>query len=117
MERKINKTIDISVIIPVYNREKTIVNCVNSILNQTYLPKEIIIVDDGSTDNTIVTIESIKKSIIKVIALNKNKGAQYARNIGIKNSKSKWITFLDSDDTWIKNKLEKQIEITSRFTD
>ena len=111
MESKINKTIDISVIIPVYNREKTIVNCVNSILNQTYLPKEIIIVDDGSTDNTIISIEGIENSIINLIALNKNKGAQHARNIGVKNSKSEWIAFLDSDDTWINNKLERQIEI------
>ena len=114
MESKINKTIDISVIIPVYNREKTIVNCVNSILNQTYLPKEIIVVDDGSVDNTIEEIKKLNCPFLKIIKNKVNKGAQNSRNQGIRSAKYNWIAFLDSDDTWIKNKLEKQIEIIKK---
>ena len=80
MESKINKTIDISVIIPVYNREKTIVNCVNSILNQTYLPKEIIVVDDGSDDDTPVICRSLEKAgkiDLFLIALPKMSGSRF----------------------------------------
>lgn len=99
----------ISVIIPSFNREKTIEYCLQSVLNQTYKPLEIIIVDDCSNDRTIDIINSLNSSIIKVVKLEKNSGAQAARNRGIIEAKGDWIAFQDSDDEWLPNKLEIQI--------
>ena len=88
----------ISVIIPTHNSEKYIMDCLNSIFTSTYTNYEVIIVDDGSTDNTINYIKSIKNHDIKIYYCN-NKGPGFARNIGIKHSKGKYIYFIDSDDT------------------
>lgn len=104
----------ISVIIPTYNRAEMIEYSIKSILEQTILPNEIIIVDDASTDNTESVIASLNNNLIKFIKLDKNSGAQVARNVGIKNSKSKWISFLDSDDLWEKDKLQLQISELSK---
>lgn len=95
----------ISVIIPTYNRAKLINRSLSSVLNQTYNNIEIIIIDDGSTDNTKKIINKIKDNRIKYIKLKINKGPGYARNIGIKKSKGEFI----SDDFYHKDKLEKQI--------
>lgn len=99
----------VSVIIPTYNREQFIVETINSVLNQTYKDFEIIVVDDGSTDNTKSKLEQFK-SKIKLIE-QKNSERAIARNNGVKNSTGQYVAFLDSDDIWIKNKLEKQVEI------
>lgn len=99
----------ISVIIPTYNRAKLINRSLSSVLNQTYNNIEIIIIDDGSTDNTKKIIKKFKDNRIKYIKLKKNKGPGYARNIGIKKSKGEFIAFQDSDDIYHKDKLEKQI--------
>ena len=107
--------IKISVIVPVFNRENTIAKCINSILNQTYLPKEIIVVDDGSVDNTIEEIKKLKCPFLKIIKNKVNKGAQHARNIGIKAAKHEWVAFLDSDDTWEVNKLKDQIQVLRQY--
>ena len=98
---------NISVVIPSYNRKEFLKRSIDSVINQTIKPFEIIVVDDGSTDGT----ESIIKGhydFVKFIK-QKNKGVSAARNIGIKVSIGKWICFLDSDDEWKKDKLEKQI--------
>ena len=100
----------ISVIIPTYNREKVIFNSVKSVLNQSFKYIEVIIIDDGSTDNTKNKIKHLKDKRIKYIKLNKTKGANYARNIGIKLAKGKFIAFQDSDDIYHVDKLEKQIK-------
>ena len=100
--------IKISVIIPTYNRETLIVDSINSVLNQTYKNIEVIIVDDGSVDNTQQEIDKIKDNRIKYIKLEKNYGAPNARNIGIKNAVGRLISFQDSDDILYPNKLEKQ---------
>ena len=100
--------IKISVIIPTYNRETLIVDSINSVLNQTYKNIEVIIVDDGSVDNTQQEIDKIKDNRIKYIKLEKNYGAPNARNIGIKNAVGQLISFQDSDDILYPNKLEKQ---------
>ena len=89
-------------------REKGIVKCLESVINQTYPPYEIIVVDDGSNDNTIQKIEELNCSKIKILRQN-HKGAQAARNYGIKKAKGDYIAFLDSDDEWMLNKLERQI--------
>ena len=104
----------VSVIIPTYNREKTITYCLNSVLSQTYKNFEVIIVDDCSTDNTAAMINSHPDSRVRCIVLEKNSGAQAARNRGIKEAKGDWIAFQDSDDEWLPNKLERQINVLSK---
>ena len=100
----------ISVIIPTYNREKLIVKSIKSVLNQTYRNFEIIIIDDCSSDNTINEINKLKDNRIRYIKIRKNKGANFCRNLGIKKSTGEYISFLDSDDIYYFNKLEKQIK-------
>mgnify|MGYP003228124972 FL=1 len=98
-----------SVVIPTYNREKTIERCIRSVTGQTYQPYEIIAVDDGSSDRTIDVLEKIGCSYLKIITQN-HKGAQAARNAGIMAATGDYIAFLDSDDEWIQNKLELQVQ-------
>ena len=100
----------ISVIIPTYNRENLIGKSINSVLNQTYQNFEIIVIDDGSKDNTSKVIKQFHDSRIKYIKLTQNKGGSNARNIGIKKAKGKYISFLDSDDLLYPKKLEKQLQ-------
>lgn len=95
----------ITVIIPTYNRAEFILRAIKSVQNQTIKVDEIIVVDDGSNDNTK---EILKDLDIKYI-YQKNKGVSSARNMGIKNCNNDWIAFLDSDDTWHETKIEKQI--------
>ena len=102
--------IQISVIIPTFNRSKSIGYCIESILNQTYRNFEVIVVDDCSTDNTVEVIERINDTRIRIIKLDKNSGAQFARNLGIRNARYDWIAFQDSDDEWLPDKLEKQVK-------
>lgn len=101
----------VSVVIPVYNREKTIVRAVKSVLNQTYKNIEVIIVDDCSSDNSRVVIENAfsENNNVRYICLEKNSGACVARNRGVQLSKGKYVAFLDSDDAFLPNKIEKQI--------
>ena len=100
----------ISVIIPTYNRANTIVRSIDSVLNQTYKDIELIVVDDGSTDNTKELVLAINDSRIRYIYQD-NAGACVARNTGIDNAKGEYIAFQDSDDEWVVNKLELQLEI------
>jgi len=104
----------ISAVIPTFNRERTICRAIDSILSQTYLPKEIIIIDDGSTDRTR---ERFKKNSHKIRYIyQRNEGVSSARNRGILESKYDWIAFLDSDDYWLPDHLEnlkKAIERTN----
>lgn len=91
----------ISIIIPVYNVEKYISQCLNSILYQSYLDFEVIIIDDGSKDKSGYICDSYAKKDSRITVVHqKNKGVSSARNLGIKLAKGKWITFVDSDD-WI----------------
>lgn len=98
----------VSVVIPVYNRADTIERAVKSVLTQTYKNIEVIIVDDGSTDGTLEILKRLEEEKIKVFTQN-HKGANAARNFGIKKSKGEFISFQDSDDEWLPDKLEKQI--------
>ena len=98
----------ISVIIPTYNRGKYITESLMSVLKQTYHNLEIIVIDDGSTDNTEFLISQFKDDRIKYIKLRENKGACFARNLGIKMANGDYITFQDSDDIYHLNKIEKQ---------
>ena len=98
---------NISVVIPTYNRVELLKRSIDSVINQTIKPSEIIIVDDGSNDGTEAMVKK-KYDSLKLIK-QKNKGASAARNSGIKASSGEWICFLDSDDEWKNDKLEKQI--------
>lgn len=100
----------VSVVIPSFNREKTITGCINSILSQTYRHLEVIVVDDCSQDNTVAAIEAINDNRVRYFRLDKNQGACFARNYGAKVSKGEFIAFQDSDDIWYADKLQKQYD-------
>lgn len=99
----------ISVIIPTYNRAHLIGRAIESVLNQTYGKFELLVVDDCSDDDTETVVSSLDDFRIRYIKCNKNGGAAAARNRGIKEAKYDWIAFLDSDDVWRPDKLEKQV--------
>lgn len=101
----------ISVIIPTYNRAHLIEKTLKSTLNQSYQSFEIIIIDDGSTDNTREVLGRINDERIRCFYHEENKGTAAARNTGIKNARGEYIAFLDDDVEWLPEKLEKQIEI------
>lgn len=103
------KNFKISTVIPTYNRQRTIKRCIDSVKGQTYAVFEIIVVDDGSTDKTLSIIEKEYQGVVRVIKQN-HKGAQAARNAGICAAQGEYIAFLDSDDEWLPDKLEAQIE-------
>ena len=102
---------EISIITPVFKSEKFIKLTIESVLNQTYQNWELIIIDDASTDGSAKIVESfaVRDERIKLIKLDSNKGPAAARNRGIKEAAGRYIAFLDSDDLWYKDKLEKQI--------
>lgn len=95
----------ISVIIPTYNRSSWLIDCIESVVQQTSLADEIILIDDGSTDNTA---EIVKKYPSVYYHFQKNKGPSAARNAGAKIAKGEWLAFLDSDDKWTPQKLQWQ---------
>ncbi|MCH1913610.1 glycosyltransferase [Leptospira noguchii] len=99
--------VPISVVIPTYNRENKILNSISSVLKQTLPPKEIIVVDDGSTDTTVSKIQETFSDKVQILLL-EHKGVSHARNRGVENASGDWIAFLDSDDEWLSEKLEKQ---------
>lgn len=101
----------ISVIIPVYNREHSIDVAVQSVLSQTYLNFELILVDDCSTDNSWERLQSYNDVRIKCYKLSKNSGAAAARNYGIKHANGAYISLLDSDDYYEKGFLETTVEV------
>lgn len=110
MERLYDDYDLVSVIIPVYNRKDYIERAVESILEQTYKNIEVIIIDDGSEDGTIEILKKIEMKSNKIkVFLQKHKGANAARNLGMEKSKGRFLAFQDSDDEWLPDKLEKQI--------
>lgn len=100
----------VSIVVPVYNSEKYIEDTIQSVLNQIYTNWELIFVDDASTDASVRMIKKYETKKIKLYQNKENKGVGYTRNVGISNSKGRFIAFLDSDDKWVKEKLEKQVE-------
>ena len=114
---------DVTVVIPIYNRIKTVCRAINSVLSQTVLPKYLICVDDGSNDRVSEIIYDHYISYcqyshltqIKIIRLDKNQGVSRARNEAINNTHTSWISFLDSDDMWLPTKLEKQWHFIQQY--
>ena len=99
----------VSIITPTYNCARFLPETINSVLQQTYTNWEMLIVDDCSTDNTEEIVRSFKDERIKYYRNEKNSGAAVSRNYALREAKGKWIAFLDSDDLWMPEKLERQI--------
>lgn len=99
----------VDVIIPTYNRAKTLGRAIDSALNQSYKKINVIVVDDGSTDET-PNLMTKYKGKVNYIRYEKNQGACHARNIGLENSQGDFVAFLDSDDAWFEDKIEKQVD-------
>ncbi|NJL09745.1 MAG: glycosyltransferase [Calothrix sp. SM1_7_51] len=98
----------ISVIIPAYNSAKTIKETINSVLSQTFTDFELIVINDGSQDETLAIVQQITDSRLKVFSYS-NQGANISRNLGFSHAIGEYISFLDADDIWTANKLELQL--------
>ncbi len=109
--------VGISIILPTYNRDRLIMRAIQSILNQTYTKWELIIVDDGSTDSTQQIVQSMGEQRISYIKNEQNMGAAHQRNHGVKLAHYDYLAFQDSDDVWIVDKLEKQVNYLSKHAE
>ncbi len=111
----------VSVIIPTYNRGDIVMEAIDSVIQQTYRPLEILVIDDGSMDNTFRIIRNrfliLKSNLTIRYFYQSNKGVSSARNLGIMQSHGEYIAFLDSDDLWDKQKLEIQMNFLSPHKD
>lgn len=103
----------VSVIIPTYNREAVLRKAIESVQAQSFRDWELIVVDDGSTDNSRTMVEGFNDSRIQYI-YQANQGVSVARNLGVGQSSGYWLAFLDSDDRWLPKKLEKQLELLEK---
>lgn len=102
----------VSIIIPLYNAEQYIAECLDSVVKQTYKNIEIIIVDDGSTDGSLDIVKSLYSGEKRIILLSQeNKGASAARNVGLQRATGKYIQFLDADDKLDENKIQIQMDL------
>lgn len=104
----------VSVVIPTYNRAGTLVRAIKSALNQTLAPHEVLVCDDGSTDDSRQQVEEMNSPLVKWIDCGRNGMPSVPRNTGIKNATGDWIAFLDSDDEWLPKKTEAQLEAVSK---
>lgn len=104
------KVPNVSIVMPSYNQGHLIGQAIKSVISQRYKSWELIIVDNTSTDSTVDVIKKYQDPRIKLITVNNNGVIGYSRNIGIKNAVGEWIAFLDTDDIWLKNKLDVSIK-------
>ena len=104
----------VSIIMPSYNTANYINKSIQSVINQTYQNWELLIVDDCSTDNTDAIVDEFQDKRIRYIKNEKNSGAAISRNRALREAKGRWIAFLDSDDLWKPEKLEKQIQFMKK---
>lgn len=100
----------VSVIIPVFNGRETLMRAVNSVLEQSFKDYELLIIDDYSNDNPQELLKDINDNKLRIIRHEENKGAAASRNTGIMNAEGKYIAFLDADDLWYPDKLQKQYD-------
>lgn len=103
----------ISVIIPTYNRADCVGEAIESVLSQTCHPLDVIVVDDGSTNNTSEVIASVGEHVRYI--RQQNRGVSAARNRGISASRGEWLVFLDSDDIWLPDMLEKHLQAVNTW--
>ena len=106
----------ISVVIPLYNKEKHIRHTVESILNQSFTNFELIIIDDGSTDSSADVVRSIQDNRIRFIQ-KQNEGVSVARNVGIINAETPYVAFIDADDEWDCDFLKEIVELIQKYPD
>ncbi|MFB1028033.1 MAG: glycosyltransferase [Flavobacteriaceae bacterium] len=106
----------ISIVIPLYNKERFIKETLDSVFNQSFTDYEIIIVNDGSTDSSVFIVNAIEDQRITVLS-NQNKGVSHARNFGISKANSDLIALLDGDDLWEPNHLENLYNLYEKFPD
>lgn len=115
MPRDAEVSADISVVIPTHQRKEAVLRAVSSAFAQTLLPREVIVVDDGSSDGTVEALRALTSPVpLLVLVHESNKGGPAARNTGIAAARGGWIAFLDSDDVWEPRRLELQF---GRLTD
>lgn len=107
----------VSVIIPVFNREKTVLKAIQSVLDQTYKDIELIIVDDNSTDNTLEVVKRYLEGEenVKILKNQNSKGVSGARNFGMQNATGEYIAFLDSDDEYLPNHIEDSVQVLEQY--
>ncbi len=114
ISKKMSPT-EVDVIVPNFNKGKFLEECIESVLEQDFDSWKLYIIDDNSTDNSLKILKKYESnSKINIIKLKKNKGPSFCRNLGIRLSKSSYISFLDSDDLWSKKKLSGQIEFMKK---
>jgi glycosyltransferase involved in cell wall biosynthesis len=106
------KSPTVSVVIPTYNRAHLVTEAVDSVLNQSYTDFELLVIDDGSTDDTTGRLAEYGDRI--QLYHQENRGASVARNTGIQHARGKYIAFLDSDDLWVQDKLQAQMDLMAR---
>jgi glycosyltransferase involved in cell wall biosynthesis len=114
MQKSAGGIIDFAVVIPTFNRAASIGDAIESVLRQTFPAREIIIVDDGSTDDTVHRVTSMGHPLVRLLVNERNLGATASRNRGAKAATAEWIAFLDRDDYWHPEKLAaERAHITS----
>jgi glycosyltransferase involved in cell wall biosynthesis len=101
----------VTVVIPVFNRERTVVAAIESVLRQTYQSIEVIVVDDASTDGSIDAVRSVSDPRVRLVEAGTNRGAAGARNLGIAMATGEFVAFQDSDDEWLPTKLQRQMDL------
>ncbi len=101
----------VTVVIPTFNRAAIVVRAIRSVLGQTCQDWELIVVDDGSTDGTEQAVKGLSDNRIKYIRHDRNRGGGAARNTGIRSAQGEYVAFLDSDDEWLPEKLQKELEV------
>lgn len=108
-------TFNITIVIPTHNRAHTLPRALDSVFTQTVLPQEVVVIDDGSTDQTVAVVA---KHYPQVCLLQQTQnGVSKARNVGIEAATGDWIAFLDSDDSWLPDKLQQQIDALTEQTE
>lgn len=104
----------ISVILPTYNRAHLLRRSIDSVLNQTHRHLELLVIDDGSTDDTQALLSSYRDDRLKVLSPGRLGSAGRARNVGLQHAKGEWIAFQDSDDAWLLDKLARQLALAQQ---
>lgn len=99
----------VSIVMPVFNGEKTVLTAALSVLEQSYSNLELVVVDDGSTDETLNTLNTIKDERLKIVSYSVNRGRPYARQQGLNACDGRFLAMVDADDWWVSDKLERQM--------